>query len=179
MDINSLQNAARHGDRTAENDLFQYLHARFRLFAQRKLRDREDAEEVVQDALKTVLEKYREIEFEISFAAWAYRVLENKILTFHRTRKRRQEHQEDLARRAGSSERDRSDGDLEVRLLECLRKLNEVNRRHARILVLKYQGFSVSEICERLGITRTNLYTLLSRARSLLELCLKKGDLKQ
>jgi len=177
LDINSLQNTARTGDRLAENQLFEYLLARFRLFAQRKLVDREDSEEVVQDALKTVFEKYRDIDFEISFVAWAYRILDNKILSFHRTRKRRREHQEDLAREAVSAQTS-PDSDLESRLLDCLRKLNEVNGRHARILVYKYQGYSVVEICDRLGLTRTNLYTLLSRARSLLERCLEKGDLK-
>ncbi len=178
MDLNNLQNTARTGDQSAEDQLFRLLLARFSFLAQRKLVDREDSEEVVQDALKTVFEKYRDTEFEISFAAWAHQILEYKILSFHRTRKRRRAYQVDLEQESRSLG-DPPDSDLESRLLDCLRKLNNANRRHARILVFKYQGYSVSEICDRLGLTRTNLYTLLSRARSLLEFCLEKGDLKQ
>lgn len=178
MEINNLQSKARCGDDSAEDRLFRLLRARFLLLAQRKLRDRDDSEEVVQEALKTVFEKHREMEFETSFAAWAHRVLENKILTFLRTRKRHNDRRENFVEGTAVGVQDQPDSALESRLLDCLRKLNRVNRRHARILVYKYQGFTVAEICDRLGLTRTNLYTLLSRARSMLEFCLEKGDLK-
>ena len=179
MDLNSLQDKARRGDQTAENQLFDYLRARFSLLARRKLVDREDAEEIVQEALGTIFEKYRQVDFEVSFAAWAYKVLENKILGLYRTQHRRRAHEEKLAHLRANPAQESPESDLEARLLDCLRRLNKVNRRHARVLVFKYQGYSVTEICDRLGLTRTNLYTLLSRARSLLEFCLEKGDLKK
>ena len=65
---------------------------------------------------------------------------------------------------------------LERQLLDCLRALNRSNGRHARILNLHYQGYSVEEICRRLSLTRTNFYTILSRARTILLACLEKGD---
>ncbi|MCP4703685.1 MAG: hypothetical protein GY865_03665, partial [candidate division Zixibacteria bacterium] len=52
------------------------------------------------------------------------------------------------------------------------------NRRHARILNLHFLGYTTEEICSRLEITKTNMYSLLSRARSMLELCLNKGSLR-
>jgi DNA-directed RNA polymerase specialized sigma24 family protein len=46
--------------------------------------------------------------------------------------------------------------------------------RHARILVMKYQGYRTAEICERMSITPNNLYVTLSRARAMLKACLEK-----
>ena len=74
----------------AEEKLFSELTARLRLFARQRLWDRADADEVVQETVKTIFEKYRQIEFELSFAAWAYRVLNNKLLTFSATKGRRE-----------------------------------------------------------------------------------------
>ena len=178
MDINELQKLASGGDRSAEEELFRLLSARFRLFVRQKIWARSDGEEVVQEALKTVLEKHRQIDFETSFVAWAYRVLNNKVLTFSSTQGRREKKLEEMAVPESSRQLSEPGSDLEARLLACLRGLNKVNSRHARILNLHYQGYSVTEICTRLGLTRTNFYTILSRARNMLGACLEKGEIR-
>ena len=180
MDINELHKLAEAGDRASEEELFCQLTARFSLFVKQRLWDRADAEEVVQEAVKTIFEKYRQIEFESSFAAWAYRVLNNKLLTFTATKGRREKKIEEQIeqRQTIRDENTENTGDLEARLLACLNDLNRANTRHARILNLHYQGFTVKEICTRLGLTRTNFYTILSRARTMLAACLEKGEVK-
>jgi len=147
------------------------------MFARQRTGSSDDAEDIVQDALKTVYEKYRSMEFETSFTAWAYQVLMNKLLSHNRNGR---------ARRARfEAENDRLQARIEPepvelinRLLTCLRKLHAVNPHHARVLNYSYQGFDVNEICHRLHLTRTNLYTILSRARAMLQHCLDKGELK-
>jgi DNA-directed RNA polymerase specialized sigma24 family protein len=67
---------------------------------------------------------------------------------------------------------------FERQLLECLRKVGRHNNNFARALNLNYQGYSTEEICDRLKLTKVNFYSILSRARSMLDLCLKKGGLK-
>jgi RNA polymerase sigma factor (sigma-70 family) len=178
LTINSLHSAVVGGDKTAEIELFQLLTARFRLFVQQKIWDRQDAEEVVQDALLTVAEKYKGIEFETSFAAWAHKVLSNKVLHYFRTRAGHERRFVGLEEGSSPAKADSLDSDLETRLLDCLRKIIVVNNRFARILNFHYQGYAVAEVCERLRLTRTNFYSILSRARSMLELCLEKGDLR-
>ncbi|MDH4034538.1 MAG: hypothetical protein OEV80_12145, partial [candidate division Zixibacteria bacterium] len=64
---------------------------------------------------------------------------------------------------------------LKRRLLDCLKKIRSTNLRYARILNLQYQGFDTEDVCRRLAVTRSNLYSLLSRARTVLELCLEEG----
>ena len=51
MNINALHSNCGQGDKGAEERLFESLSVRFRLFAEHKIRDRLDAEEVCQKAL--------------------------------------------------------------------------------------------------------------------------------
>ncbi len=51
MDINNYYLAAKNGDKKAEEQLFQFLTARFRLFVQRKIWNQGDGEELMQEAL--------------------------------------------------------------------------------------------------------------------------------
>jgi RNA polymerase sigma-70 factor (ECF subfamily) len=178
LNINGLQELARKGDRRAENELFEALTARFRLLLERKVVDRNDIEDLVQESLKVICEKYRTIDFNISFSAWAYKVLDNKLLHYYRAKG-----QADISLVSVMREVDKiavvvPDPTLDLRLQECLRKLEEAHPRFARVLDLHYQGYAVHEICEQLKIGRANLYSLLSRARSMLRNCLKTGEVE-
>jgi RNA polymerase sigma factor (sigma-70 family) len=178
LDINTLHSKAHGGDRDAEDELFQSLTARFRLFAKREIWDEADSEDIVQSALVTIIEKYRGIEFEISFSAWAHRVLENKILSYYKKKGRKESvliEGNDIERFSDSQN---PDPEFEARLEDCLRKVSFANKRHARILILSYQGYTTREICSKLGITESNFYSLLSRSRSMLKFCLDTGDIK-
>ena len=176
--LTTLQERAREGDSQAERELFDRLGARFRLFARQRIRCQEDCEDIVQEALKTVFEKYRTVEFETSFTAWAYRVLTNKIMTHVRSSGVRNRAREQIEAENSAAPQGDDDELLETRLLDCLRKLHAGFPRHARVLNLTYQGFDVSEICRRMNLTRTNLYAILSRARSKLQRCLEEGDVE-
>jgi RNA polymerase sigma-70 factor (ECF subfamily) len=177
LDINYLFKGARKGDSKAEEALFELLTARFRHFVAQRIWNQHDAEEVVQEALMTISKEYRNIEFECSFAAWVYKVLDNRILHYIELKKRR----------IGSMGRiveDKKnptvgsltpDPELKRRLLVCLQKIATANIRYARILNFHYQGYGTDEICGKIDITKANFYSILSRARSLLEFCLDTG----
>ena len=179
MDANDLYEKARNGDDAAENRLFEQLTVRFRYLATLKLGNEADAEEIAQEALMVISKEYKEITIEISFAAWAYKVLENRILNFLRSKTVRQCSFEEKKRIGDSLDGYHSTpaADLKRRLLDCLRKLGGSNPRYARILNLHYQGFTTNEICEKMEITSGNFYVILSRARSLLQECLDKGGI--
>lgn len=179
MDLNKLYLLAKNEDSSAEVDFFETLSARFRLFVRRRIRNQEDGEEIVQNALMAINSEYRTIDIEVSFSAWAYKVLNNRIKAYLKTKAR-------SARRTVSmTDSDWADltpcreTDLELKrtLLSCLGKIGQVNIRYARVLNLKVQGYQTDEICSRLAITSTNLYSILCRARIMLEQCLEKGDI--
>lgn len=177
LNINTLHSQASQGDSGAEEKLFELLTARFRYFAQLKIRERQDVEEIVQDALMTILKKYRDIDFNVSFSAWAHKVLSNKILDFHKIKTGHRSKLEDIIQTGKHSAPLNQDNALEKDLLHCLKQINAAYKRHARVLNLRYQGYKVAEICSKLKVTRTNLYSILSRARTMLETCLEKGDI--
>ncbi len=179
-DLEETLKLAREGDEESEQELFKNLTARFLLFARRKVREESDAREIVQEAVMAIAKEYRSTEFTSGFVPWAYKVFENRLLTFYRNRQRQARNLEKISAEAIRSESAvyRIEPELKIRLSDCLKKIIAVNPRYARILNLHHQGFDTDEIRGRMDLTSTNLYSILSRARSLLEHCLKTGDIK-
>ncbi|MCP4684404.1 MAG: sigma-70 family RNA polymerase sigma factor [bacterium] len=180
MSINRLHRLSQDGGKESAEQLFQSLTARFRVFVRQRVWNEADADEIVQEALVTICREYRKTEFETSFAAWAYKVLDNRILAFVSKRKRRSEREvpagEPSDIQATMTQVDRPQ--LKAKLLSCLRKVGRVNRRYVRVLNFCYQGYKTAEICRRMDVKPNTLYSLLSRARRMLETCLDKGDIK-
>lgn len=176
--INAIFADARNGDEAATTRLFEFLTARFRLIAHQRIWNSGDVDEVVQDALAVLVAEYRTVEITSSFAAWAYKILDYKILCYIQAKRRRAKHAE------SQTEDDLPDDgvlggcnpDLKRRLIFCLRKLGTANMRYARVINLAHLGYNTDEICRRLDLKRATFYSLLSRARTLLMACLEKGD---
>ncbi len=179
LNINDLYKDAHAGDKTSENKLFQLLCERFEQFAHQRIWDEESAKDVVQDALTVIAKEYRKIQFDKSFSAWAYKVLDNRILSYIKTRQR---HESKLAAAADSKTplepSHTPDPELRLKLLDCLGKVNEVNPRHAKIIDMHSQGFSTEDICRELNLSRNSFYISLHRARKMLEICLKTGEIE-
>jgi RNA polymerase sigma factor (sigma-70 family) len=176
MDTSTLLELAVNNDKNAEKLLFQHLTDSFRLIAQQKIWNKEFAEEVVQNALTVIYQKYKDIDFKRSFFAWAYKVLENKILDHIKSRQRLKNQPTVLINDDYSYLSWHFDPNLKIRLIECFRELSRVNNKFARILNLKYHGFTTGEICGKMNLSNNNLYTIVSRARSLLEACIRRKE---
>ena len=179
MRLDQLYVQSTAGDSAAREELFQSLSGRFLTIAQRKIGNREDAEEVAQKALMTVAEKHRQVTIESSFAAWALKVLNNKIGDYYRATGRERERHGTVPDIERHPTNWTPNPRLEGKLLMCLRKISRVHIRMGRILNLFYQGYNTNEVCGKLDCTPNNSYKLLSKARALLKHCLEKGDIKQ
>ncbi len=178
MDIKELYNKASNNNKAAERELFKILDASFKLILQYKGMNSQDAEDVIQEAMIVIGEKLKSEEKIGYFAAWSHTVLKNKWLDHLKSRKYNKNKAQSELPDAYPAKKDSVDYDLIEQLINCFRKVCMNNRRQARILNLHFQGYSTEEICSRFGLTRSNMYSLLSRARSLLELCLDKGNKK-
>lgn len=172
MSIETLYQSALQGDSAAEKTLFQQLSVRFGLICQHRIWNKEDAEEIVQEALVTVLGGFKDIEIERSFAAWAHKVLDNKILTYLKTKKARISRQGEADLEALPDRDNPADPRVKVALLHCLQEVGRANSRYARALNFHYQGYSTAEICQRLKMNPGHFYVLLMRARAMLAECL-------
>ena len=176
MNLNLLYKRASDGDPASEKELFQLLTVRLRSIVQLNIWNKDDAEEIVQDTLMTIVHKYRDIEIHSSFSGWVSKIVDNKILNYLRTKRYRQAR---FTQTEQTCERPyKPDPELRLRILDCLKKICRANVRNARMLNLYYQGYDTDQICRRLSITRNNAYSILFRARAMLELCLKKGDIR-
>ena len=176
MSIDSLYRAALDGDEASERELFRYLTDRFRLFAQLKTRNQQDSEDIVQNALMTIAKRYRNIDFQVSFASWSYKVLSNKMLDYFKTQRGRERNLQSASLESERATPQDLHPDTRQQMLDCLKKVGRANGRFARILNLHYQGYNTGEICHKLGLKRSYFYVVLSRARSMLEACLEEGD---
>jgi len=163
---------AQSGDESAERELFSLLTASFRIFTRHKIMDSAEAEDVVQDALTVVAQKYKGTEFVSSFAGWAHNVLRIMILRHVQTKAIRARLQPQAMNAMTLGESSGLDDELIRRILHCLNEVGQSNRRFARALNLQYLGFTASEISAKLQMRVEYLYVVMTRARSMLLACL-------
>ena len=174
MDLDSLFESALKGNQKAEQELVDILSVRFRLFARRRIWNEQDLEDVIQDAIVTVLKKYKSAAIKGHFAAWAHTVLHYDILKYYRRQNISRNRLAGGQINADSFSSWQPDPEFGTRLLKCLKEMHKRNKRYARILNLHYQGFTTDEICSRLKITSNTHYITLMRARTMLRACLAK-----
>ncbi|RMG03963.1 MAG: sigma-70 family RNA polymerase sigma factor [Planctomycetota bacterium] len=162
--------------------LFRYAYSR--------LRDAEAAEEVVQETFLAAMKAIDQFRGEGSEQAWLMTILRRKIVDHIRKRRRESarggEWEGDPAEtffdRSGNWRVDprlgknRPDAGMRQRefwavLRECLSALSQ--RQADAFTLRELEELSSEEICETLGITSSNLWVLLHRARLQLMRCLK------
>ncbi len=169
-------NKAMTGDKLAEKQLFERLFVRFKYLAKRNI-GTEDCEDLAQEACMTVLEKYKDEKFTVSFTAWAYGVLKMKIGNYLQSKQRMSGKQSPLNEEINLSPDSTIEPGLIQLLIECIKKISRAYLRYARTLNLNYQGYSTEEICKRLDITTSNYYVTLNRGRAMLKKCLEEGGI--
>ncbi len=177
MDVNSLYRTACTGNIEAEKELFEALSVRFHLLVQQRVMNKEDREEVVQNSLTAIAEKYKAISIRTIFSAWAYGIFEKNLKNYYRSKRYHLSKMGRLIDKASASEPYNPDLVLKAGLIDCLKKVSRLNIRYARILNLFYQGYNGNEIGRKMKITRSNTYVLFSRARAMLKKCLEDKDL--
>jgi len=178
LTLDELQKLAQVGNEEAEKELFRQLSVRYYIITRRYIWDRMDVEEVVQDALAAVADRYKKASYTYTsgFGAWSYGLLKNIICDYNARSKQKRERFAEIGDENSFEQGYETDPLFESRLLKCFNKLNQNNNMYARAINLSYQGYKVADICDRLGITPNNFYSILSRARAIMASCMKKGE---
>jgi RNA polymerase sigma factor (sigma-70 family) len=176
--LTDLCERARTGDTLAETQLLERLTARFRYFARQRIWNAADADELVQEALVVICREYKGLTITQSFAAWAWKVLDNRILAYIRSQAARNRRIDRDAPDADAFAAPASDPEVRRRLIDCLGRIGKVNQRYARVLNLHTQGYGTEEICARMELKPNTLYSLLHRGRAMLRSCLETGALE-
>jgi RNA polymerase sigma-70 factor (ECF subfamily) len=164
----------------AERLLHTYGARAFRL-AVRITRARPDAEEVVQDALLTVVRKIASFRGDAAFGSWVYRIVANSAYQKIRARRRRQDEVSadavpGLMLEGGRLAADDPARQTEVRTA-LTEAIDELPQHYRTVFVLRdLQGLSTVEIGRALRLSASNVKTRVHRARALLRERLDGGE---
>nr|WP_256489808.1 sigma-70 family RNA polymerase sigma factor [Pleionea sp. CnH1-48] len=127
----------------------------------------QDAQDVVQDSLHTIL-KHSAVPTESGqFKAWFYTIVRNKVIDRLRTRKRRPtvdaEEASLTAAECNEPEASLHQKQVQLQIQQALSELSEAQRE---IILLKdWQGFSYADIARILGVENGTVMSRLHRAR--------------
>ena len=156
-------------DRTGIDE-FGRLRPQLLSFAMRRLRNREQAEDAVQETLVAALEGLERFAGGSSVRTWLIGILKHKIVDCVRVSAREQplEDAESVAH-DGHPE----DALLRRRLVEAVaRGLTELPVKAALAFVLReVKGLETGELCRELAISRSHCWVMLHRARRRLRDC--------
>lgn len=134
-----------------------------------QLREPADAEDVVQDAFITALQRIEDCRNPAQFVAWLLTIVRNRAHDFRRYRAVRDALPLEAAGEpAGRSDpaRDAERTELRGDLLEAMEELTELQREVT--LLFDVEGWSHREIAERLGISEGSARVHLHNARKAL-----------
>ena len=145
----------------SESEVFEAERGRLLAFIRRTLRDRDEAEDVLQD----VYEEYSEVYSEgfDQLGAWLIRVARNKIIDRFRRKKTRTEY-ESLLRSSEASSSTSTAPDDRGELREALMEAIEALPPEQRDVFIwnELEGKTFEEIAQSTGV---NVNTLLARKR--------------
>ena len=137
--------------------------ARFLAFLERRVGSRDEAEDILQEALVKSLE--RAPADSASAVTWFYRVLRNALTDYYRRRDSRSRAQDRLALESESSME--PDSELEAVVCACVLGLLDTLKPEygSAIRRVDLEGASVRGYAEEAGITPSNAGVRLHRAR--------------
>ena len=136
--------------------------------AMRLLNQREDAEDLVQDAFLAALEKIDSFDVQREFAPWFYRILVNRCLNARKSRARRStvEVPGDTASSTASPLMETERSELRTHLMRALQLLPE--RQRTIVNLFDVEGFTSPEVAAVLGISDGTVRWHLHQARRVL-----------
>jgi len=163
---------------TANPEELACLRPKLLAFALRRLRDPGRAEDAVQETLLAALEGRDGYAGKSSPASWLFGILKHKIADGLRRGPREQSLEQDLDAMAhhGPGPEQSCASRSALSLLD--RSLGKLPRRTAQAFVLReVLGWDTDEVCSMLGVTPTNCWVLVHRARLRLRACPDVGQL--
>ncbi len=166
-----------HQDRDEGEGFIRLLNEHERkisLYVMNLVRDRGDAEDILQETKLVMWRHFHKFELGTNFLAWARKIAFHQILAYRRKYKRRAELSEAFLESVAleiSKNEQQYDRRTEA-LKACVSKLS---RPHRQILLMRYtRDMNVDEIGSEVGRSEGAVYRLLSRIRMMLQDCVTK-----
>lgn len=172
-DINDIIKACQKGDRSAQKALYEQFAPGMLGVCTRYAKDRESAEDFLQDGFIRVFEKIGMFRFQGSFEGWMRRIMVNMIIESYRKAGIKTELKNDFpdVTEEPISDMDEVDQPSMDLLLSLVQQLPERYRLVFNLHVM--EELTHDEIAERLNISAGTSKSNLSRARKWLQERLK------
>jgi RNA polymerase sigma-70 factor (ECF subfamily) len=164
------------GDSRAQRVLYERFSGRMLSICMRYMGRRDKAEDIMINAFMKIFDKIGSYKAEGSFEGWMRRVVVNDCLS--EIRKERNMYLEVSVEEVSEEpDFDLLDGYLEAE--DLLRMVEELPVGYRTVFNLyAIEGYSHKEIGEQLGISENTSKSQLSRARTLLQKCLKRMEIQ-
>lgn len=174
----SCVNRVRAGDAEAFGPLAGYYAARIYNHVYRFVRNREDAEDVTQEAFLRAYNRLNDFETGRSFRNWLYAIATNLALNAVRTRTRRDRlHERVAGQPRGEQPNAKSVLDRNQKNVDVAHAVDMLAPRDAALIHLHYrEGMTLADAGEALGMTEGAARTALHRARHRLRKILVDGE---
>ena len=164
--------ALKRGESRAHKVVYDRFSSKMMAVCIRYCANRADAEEVLLDGFMRVFDKVDQFREDGSFEGWVRRVMVTESLMF--LRKNKQWRQE-ISIDDMPGEPDYEWADTAVNESDLLRMVNQLPDGYRTVFNLyAIEGYAHAEIAEMLGISEGTSKSQLSRARTLLQMNLKK-----
>jgi RNA polymerase sigma factor (sigma-70 family) len=167
-ELNQKVAEARLGSAQSLDEVFEFLRSKLLPIARHRLP--EAAEDVVHDSLIVIHSHFSEIESLEGLVAFSNRVLRNKIGNAYQNRERKsaQLGLEDISETDYSIKDDPEGAEMERVVRDAIERLAYKRPDCTRILLYLYDGFTASDIRDKVGLSRSNLKTRTFRCREAL-----------
>ena len=141
-------------------------HREFLGFLERRLGDRAEAEDVLQEAFSRGLEKLEDLRDDELAVAWFYRVLRNRLIDRARRHATRSQALTRLAQELATP----SEPEVHAAACRCVATLSETLKPEYREALqrIEIEGVSVKDYAEQAGISSNNAAVRVFRARQAL-----------
>lgn len=163
-------------------------------FARLQLRNAEQAEDVVQEALAAAFSARADFEHRSSLKTWVFAILRNKIVDLLRDRWNKNRidiieatdesdldvlfqandrwRRDEMPSSWGNPEQSCEDHQFWEVFEACMQNLPDTT---ARVFAMReFLGLEAADICKELGISTSNCWVILHRARMQLRICLQQ-----
>lgn len=177
MDEFSLVNESIKGSAIAQKKLFEKFAPKMLFVCLRYCKDRQDAEDVLQDGfikMFTSLDKYK---FDGSFEGWLRRIMVNTCLDFLRKQKQMGDFtsMDDVAFKL----EDASSAQNELEVEDLMKLIQKLPKGYQVVFNLfAIEGYSHKEIADLLGISEDTSKSQYFRAKAFLRNALEKTEVK-
>lgn len=176
-----LVTRSRKGDKEAYRQLVERYQGRLFSCAFDILKSREDAEDVVQEALVKAYLSLHEFQGKSSFYTWLYRIVYNMSIDYRRRTNRRggaplEFDEAKASEETGNYGTNPADSVLRKQQSTKIKQvLAEISEEHRRVIVLReLEGMSYEEIANVVGISRGTVMSRLHYARKKLQQALSE-----